>query len=301
MKPVTFALLRWSATTLLVVASLIAAVWLWQRYETVPWTRDAYVYADVVKVSPDIAGLVTSVDVHDNELVQKGQLLFIVDRPRYADALTQANAAVMIAQAVLDQARRVARRDRNLGDLVATESEEEDDEKVLTAKGTLDDAIANQSTAQLNLNRTMVCASVNGLITNLSLRPGDYLGVGTQALAMIDVDSIRIEAFLEETKLEHVGIGDEVHARLMGDNHDIIGHVESISEGVAQSQSSNTSDLLPAVNPTFTWVRLAQRIPVRIQIDKVPAGTKLIVGRTATVTIIPSSNDQNSVMSENEP
>jgi multidrug resistance efflux pump len=282
------ALTRWSVTAVLVVAAALVAVRLWDRYETAPWTRDGHVYADVVRVSPDISGLVTEVAVHDNQLVRKGQLLFVVDRPRYADALSRADAAVASAQATLDQARRVAKRDRTLGDLVATEALEENDAKVQTSLAALREAIAARTTARLNLDRTAVLASVNGYVTNLSLRPGDFLGAGSQGLAMIDLDSIRIEAYLEETKLRHAQVGDPARIRLMGDEEDILGHVESISGGIADDQRGNSSNLLPTVNPTFTWVRLAQRIPVRVHIDRMPPGTRLLLGRTATVTILAS-------------
>jgi len=283
-------LMRWSVTALVVLAAALVAVWLWRRYETAPWTRDGHVYADVVRVSPDISGLVTEVAVHDNEIVRKGQLLFVVDRPRYSHALAQANAAVASAQAMLDQARRVSKRDRALGDLVATEAREANEAKTQTSLAALNEAIAARRTAQLNLERTAVVASVNGYVTNLSLRPGDFLGAGSQALALIDLDSIRIEAYLEETKLRHVDVGDRARVRLMGDDEDIAGHVESIAGGIADDQRSNSANLLPAVNATFTWVRLAQRIPVRIHVDQMPPGTRLILGRTATVTIIPSSS-----------
>lgn len=286
MRFLLIALIRWSITTFLVVAAVLAAFWMWHHYESSPWTRDGHVYADVVRVAPDIGGLVTEVDVRDNEAVRKGQLLFVVDRPRYTDALAQAKAGVTGAQATLDQARRVARRDRALGDLVATEAREEDEAKVETALAAVDEAQAARATAMLNLHRTSVLASVNGYITNLSLRPGDYLAAGTPALAMIDTDSIRIEAYLEETKLRHVHVGDRARIRLMGDEWDLIGHVQSISGGIADDQRGESLNLLPTVNPTFTWVRLAQRIPVRIHIDKMPPGTRLILGRTATVTIV---------------
>jgi multidrug resistance efflux pump len=288
MRLLLLSVLRWCITALMLVAAGIAALWLWHRYETAPWTRDGHVYADIVRVAPDISGLVTEVAVRDNEVVHKGQLLFVVDRPRYTDALTQAEAAVNSARAVLDQARRVANRDRALGDLVAVEAREEDDAKVATSLAALRQAMAARTTAQLNLDRTAVLASVNGYITNLSLRPGDYLSAGFQALAMIDLESIRIEAYLEETKLRHVELGDAARIRLMGDEQDLVGHVESIAGGIADDQRSNSANLLPTVNATFTWVRLAQRIPVRIHVDRMPAGTRLILGRTATVTIIPA-------------
>jgi multidrug resistance efflux pump len=289
MKLLLLGLMRWSVTALVVLAATLVAFRLWNRYETAPWTRDGHVYADVVRVSPDINGLVTEVAVHDNEVVHKGQLLFVVDRPRYTDALAQADAAIASARATLEQARRVARRDRALGELVATEAREEDDAKVQTSLAALNQTLAARSTAQLNRDRTAVIASVNGYVSNLSLRPGDYLGAGTEALAMIDLDSIRIEAYLEETKLRHVEVGDRARIRLMGDEQDLSGHVESIAGGIADDQRSNSPNLLAAVNPTFTWVRLAQRIPVRVHVDRMPPGTRLILGRTATVSILVSN------------
>jgi multidrug resistance efflux pump len=300
-KLLVLGLMRWSITALFVLAATLVAFWLWSRYETAPWTRDGHVYADVVRVSPDISGLVTEVAVHDNEQVHKGQLLFVVDRPRYTDALAQANAAIASARATLEQARRVARRDRALGNLVATEAREEDDAKVQTSLAALNETLSAKSTAQLNLDRTAVIAGVNGYVTNLSLRPGDYLSAGAEALAMIDLDSIRIEAYLEETKLRHVEVGDRARIRLMGDEEDMTGHVESIAGGIADDQRSNSPNLLPTVNATFTWVRLAQRIPVRIHVDRMPPGTRLILGRTATVTILPSNSHKDLSAREASP
>ncbi len=175
------AIARWLVTLVIVALAILVAILLWRRYETDPWTRDGHVYADVVRASADVGGLVTEVDVRDNQFVRKGQLLYVVDRPRYQDALAQADAAILSARATLDQARRVARRDRALGDLVATEAREEDDAKVETAAAALQQQVAARGTAALNLERTAVHASVNGYVTNLSLRPGDFLAAGARA------------------------------------------------------------------------------------------------------------------------
>lgn len=293
MRPTVAAGARWLVTGLLVTGGILAAFWTWDRYETAPWTRDGHVYADVVRVSPDIAGLVTEVAVHDNEEVRKGQLLFVVDRPRYLDAVAQIDANIASARATLEQARRVARRDAALGDLVATEAREEDTSKVQTYEAALNAVLAARNTADLNLKRTAVVASVNGYITNLSLRPGDFLAAGTQALAMIDTDSVRIEGYFEETKLRHIRVGDTARMRLMGDEGELVGHVESIAGGIADDQRSTSPNQLPTVNPTFTWVRLAQRIPVRIRVDRMPPGTRLILGRTATVSVEPSAEPRD--------
>jgi RND family efflux transporter MFP subunit len=235
-----------------------------------------------------VGGLVTQVLVHDNQPVKAGQLLFVLDRPRFAAALEQANATIASARATLNLARREAARDIALGDLVAKETHEQNVARVLTARAALDQAAATRDTAALNVSRTQVRATVNGVVTNLDFHPGDYLAAGAQAMALLDTDSLRVDGYFEETKLRHIHSGDRASIRLMGDAQDLQGHVESIAAGVADTQVSNTGNLLPNVEPTFSWVRLAQRIPVRIHVDRVPAGVQLIAGRTATVTILPS-------------
>ncbi|MDE0854625.1 MAG: efflux RND transporter periplasmic adaptor subunit [Nevskia sp.] len=289
MKSVLSGLIRWSATSVLAVAAIAVAIWLYNGYEQAPWTRDGHVRADVVRVSSDVGGLITQVYVHDNQNVQMGQPLFVLDRPRYSAALDQATAAVQSAKANLDLARRQASRDLVLGELVATEAHEQNVAKLEINQAALAQAAAAESTARLNLERTEVRATVNGVVTNLDLHPGDYLPPGAQAVALIDTDSLRVEGYFEETKLHHVAVGDAARMRLMGDDEVIRGHVESIAAGIADDQRSNTANLLPAVQPTFSWVRLAQRIPVRVHIDTVPSGTRLIAGRTVTVEIQPST------------
>lgn len=280
---------RLTATLFLVIVAALVALWLWHRYEVDPWTRDGRVRADVVRVTPDVGGLVTSVAVRDNQLVHAGDLLFVVDRPRYALALEQAKAAIASARATLAQNRREAARDLALGDLVAAEAHEQNVARVATAQAALAQAEAQADTARLNLERTQVHASVNGTITNLDLHPGDYVAAGQQALALIDADSLRVEAYFEETKLGGVHPGAVARVRLMGDPRVFTGHVESIAAGISDSERTDTGNLLPSVNATFSWVRLAQRIPVRVKIDRVPADLRLISGRTATVTITPTA------------
>jgi RND family efflux transporter MFP subunit len=285
---------RWLVTLLLVAAAILVALWLWRRYETDPWTRDGHVRADVVRVTTDVGGLITDVRVRDNQFVRRGALLFVVDRPRFAAALEQADANVAAARATLGQARKEAKRDLALGDLVATETHEQNVARVATAQASLDQAIAAQDTARLNLTRTAVHASVDGKVTNLDLHPGDFLAAGAQALALVDVNSIRVEGYFEETKLRHIHVGDGARIHLMGDPQPMYGHVDSVAGGIADDQASNTGNLLPAVEPTFSWVRLAQRIPVRVHIDRMPRGTRLIPGRTATVTILPSATREQA-------
>lgn len=280
---------RWSATLTVCALAVIAALSIWNRYEMRPWTRDGRVRADVVRVASDMGGLVTQVLVHDNQRVSAGQLLLVLDQPRFAAALEKADAAVSSARATLALARRESTRDNALGSLVASETRERNAAKVDTELAALAQARAEQRVAQLNVQRTEVRATTDGIITNLDLRAGDYLQPGAQALALIDTHSLRIEGYFEETKLTCITEGDAAVARLMGDTRDVRGHVDSIAAGIADDQRSSTHNLLPAVAPTYTWVRLAQRIPVRIRIDDAPPDTRLIVGRTANVTITPSA------------
>ncbi|WP_313297347.1 biotin/lipoyl-binding protein [Stenotrophomonas sp.] len=280
---------RWSATLAVCALAIIAALSIWNRYEMRPWTRDGRVRADVVRVASDMGGLVTQVLVHDNQRVSAGQLLLVLDQPRFAAALEKADAAVSSARATLALARRESTRDNALGNLVASETRERNAAKVDTELAALAQARAEQRVAQLNVQRTEVRATTDGIITNLDLHAGDYLQPGAQALALIDTRSLRIEGYFEETKLGCITEGDAAVARLMGDDHDVRGHVDTIAAGIADDQRSSTHNLLPAVAPTYTWVRLAQRIPVRIHIDDAPPDTRLIVGRTANVTITPSA------------
>ncbi len=280
---------RWSATLGVCALAAIAALSIWNRYEMRPWTRDGRVRADVVRVASDMGGLVTQVLVHDNQRVSAGQLLLVLDQPRFTAALEKADAAVSSARATLALARRESTRDNALGNLVASETRERNAAKVDTELAALAQARAEQRVAQLNVQRTEVRATTDGIITNLDLHAGDYLQPGAQALALIDTRSLRIEGYFEETKLGCITEGDAAVARLMGDDRDVRGHVDTIAAGIADDQRSSTHNLLPAVAPTYTWVRLAQRIPVRIHIDDAPPDTRLIVGRTANVTITPSA------------
>ncbi|MBH1853241.1 biotin/lipoyl-binding protein [Stenotrophomonas maltophilia] len=289
MKDLLAVIGRWSATLGVCALAAIAAFSLWNRYEMRPWTRDGRVRADVVRVASDMGGLVTQVLVHDNQRVSAGQLLLVLDQPRFAATLEKADAAVRSAHATLALARRESARDNALGNLVASETRERNAAKVDTELAALAQARAEQRVAQLNVQRTEVRATTDGIITNLDLHAGDYLQPGAQALALIDTGSLRIEGYFEETKLACITEGDAAVARLMGDNHDVRGHVDTIAAGIADDQRSSTHNLLPAVAPTYTWVRLAQRIPVRIRIDDAPSDIRLIVGRTASVTITPSA------------
>jgi multidrug resistance efflux pump len=270
-------------TLVAVVFAVLVVWWMWVHYELAPWTRDGRVRADVVAVAPDVMGFVVSVAVVDNQVVRKGDPLFQLDRARYEIALRQALAAVARERAVLAEARREAHRNDTLGDVVAFEVRQQSQARVEEAAATLQQGVADVAAAQLNLQRTLVLAPVNGVVTNLELRPGDYFIPGRQALALVDADSVYVDGYFEETKLPHIHVGDRVSVRLMGESRLLYGQVQSVAPAIYDRERTPTGDLVADINPTFNWVRLAQRVPVRVVLDAGPADVRLIAGRTATV------------------
>jgi len=287
MKPIPLPI-RMLFTLILVVAALVAARWMWIHYQVEPWTRDGRVRADVVQVSPDVSGLVTQADIEDNAVVHKGQPLFTLDKPRFQVALEQAAAALQAQTTALAQARREDIRNRKLGDLVPAETTEQGSSKVAQLQAAVAQATAARDAAQLNLTRTTVYAPLDGIVANAELHRGDYLTAGRSAMALVDIATLHVDGYFEETKLSRIKVGDRASVQLVGDARLLPGHVESISPGIEDRERGASGDLLPNVNPTFSWVRLAQRIPVRIRLDQTPANVSLIAGRTATVIVHPS-------------
>lgn len=282
-----FASLGRVVLTLLAVLVAVLAGWqLWSYYMLEPWTRDGRVRADVVPVAADVSGLISDVFVHDNEKVSKGQQLFRIDRWRFQYALDQAKANVAIQQATLDQNTRDLLRTKGLTSLATTQQQvERAQQSVDVAQAQLDAANAALEVAQLNLDRSTVLAPVNGIVTNFGLLPGRYVNAGGAVFALIGSDTFRVEGYFEETKLRRIHVGEAAVVKLIGDPRVLSGRVESIAYGIEDQNRSTSSDLLASVNPTFSWVRLAQRIPVRIALDDVPPDLLLATGRTATVSI----------------
>jgi RND family efflux transporter MFP subunit len=277
---------RFLVTMLVVLVAAFIAWQLWIYYMQDPWTRDGRVRADVVEIAPDVSGLVAQVFVQDNQTVHAGDKLFQIDPVRFTLAVRQAQAEVAKAQAEYGVAARNAKRYASLsGNAVSDLTRDQSDTEVLEAQASLDQAQADLDTANLNLSRATVIAKVNGVITNFSMRPGDYVMTGNAVAALVDSDSLYVDGYFEETKLPRIAVGDPATISLLGGGPAITGHVQSIDAGIADNERVAAANLLADVNPTFTWVRLAQRVPVRIALDHVPAGTRLIAGLTATVQI----------------
>jgi RND family efflux transporter MFP subunit len=299
MKAVLNSLRRFSLTGLVVLVALWAGTRLWDYYMNEPWTRDGHVRADVVPVAPDVSGFVTEVLVGDNQQVRRGDVLFRIDRARYEIALKQAEAVLLGKRAMLEEADADLKRYSALtpGVVVSTQRMDQVTATQGSAQAAFDQAVADLGLAKLNLERSEVRAAVNGVVTNMELRPGTYLTPGKGVLALLDSDTLRVEGYFEETKLPRIHLGDAVNVWLLGSDHPLRGRVESIAAGIEDRDRSAGATLLANVNPTFNWVRLAQRVPVRIALDRAEA-SELVAGATATVEVVGSTLRSDSKVAQ---
>jgi len=326
-------LLRFLFTAVVVLAAAVLGHALWKRYLYSPWTRDGRVRADVVQIAPDVAGLVATVPVHDNQFVHKGELLMTIDRDRYILALQQAEANLAAAEASaraagagaaaaaaaisgskteyeMFEAQAQRRLQMPEQSVISVEDRQNAVAAANNARAGLQQAQAshNQASAgaqqalaamqqaqvavdlaRLNLQRTEVRAPADGYVTNLDVRVGDYAAAGAARMALIDSHSYYIYGYFEETKLPQLRVGDPVDIRLMAGGVHLKGTITGIARGITDSDNPTGANLLADVNPTFNWVRLAQRVPVRIAIDTaaLPKGMVLAAGMTATIEVQP--------------
>jgi RND family efflux transporter MFP subunit len=277
------------ATAIIFVIAILIGHKLWVHYMDEPWTRDGRVRAEVVNIAPDVSGAVVELPVRDNQLVHKGDLLMQIDPSHYQIAVEQAQAAVAARKAELQMRRDDAQRRADMDSLVVSkENRENATHAASAAEAQYQQALAALDAAKLNLERTRVVAPVDGYVTNLNVYRGDYAIAGSAKLAVVDSNSFWVYGYFEETKLPHVKIGDKADIRLMSGGT-LKGHIESISRGIYDRDNPQSRELLADVNPTFNWVRLAQRVPVRVKIDSVPDGVLLSAGTTCTVVVTPSS------------
>ena len=300
-------------TCALVLVALWAGRSVFAYYQSDPWTRDGRIRADVVQVAPDVGGLVTAVHYDHDQKVRRGDVLFEIDRARYTIALHEAEVGVQQAQAQLESARFSARRasvslaearreearDTGLGELLPSEERQRSQTRageleaargeagahVGEAKARLAAALNALELARLDLARTRVVAPVDGYLSDINLRVGNYVEAGDAVLALVDTASLRVEGYFEETKLPHVHLGQKALIHAMGEDAPIRGHVVSIAAGIRDHDRIGSDDMLPAINPSFSWVRLPQRVPVRIHIDAAPRALALISGRTVSVSL----------------
>ncbi len=286
-RPSTFKVLRYVATGMLVVAALVAVRHGWKIYVTSPWTRNGMVRVQVANVAPQISGQIVEVRTHDNEHVHKGDVLYGIEKFDFEVALDNAKATILNREA--DLAVKTAQNTRRAALTTLSTSIEEKqvfDGNAKMAEAALASAKAALAQAEINLQRTEVRSPVDGYVTNLLMRVGDYARAGTRNVSVIDEHSYWVDAYFEETKLANIHIGDDVDAMLLGYEASIRGRIESITGGISAANAASSTQGLPNVDPIFTWVRLAQRIPVRIRIDQVPQDVRLIAGMTCSVSVV---------------
>jgi len=281
---------RYAITILLVIIAVVIIFRAWVFYTESPWTRDAKFAADVVAISPDVTGLITDVPVHDNQLVKKGDTLFVVDRPRYQKALDQAQADVEYYQALVSEKRREAARRNQLGtSAMSREAIDQANNDLQTTEHQLAKSIATRDLAKIDLDRTAITAPSDGWVTNLNVYEGEFITRGSVAVALVQQHSFYVLAYLEETKLHGVEPGYRAEVTPLGSNVVLRGTVDSVAAGVTNSSSSVDSKGMATVDSNLEWVRLAQRVPVRIRLDRQP-GNRFPAGTTATVVITGQSD-----------
>lgn len=335
---------RYVLLAVVVLVAISVVLHLWNYYTREPWTRDGRVRGDVMRIAPDVSGLVNQVLVQDNQTVRQGQVLFSIDPSRFELAVAQARANLEKARANLsnanqqrlsaqanialseagladaraqaDKARRDLQRIELLKNDNAISLQEQDryrtvnsqaianlekqNASIEVARQNLNTVDVNKSAlladvanaeaalnlAELNLKRTQVIAPGNGTLSNFDLRAGNYVTSGQAVAALLNRQQLYVVGYFEETKLQRIHVNDPVSIKLMGDSREISGHVQGIATGIDDRERSTSNSMLANINPTFNWVRLAQRVPVRITLDKIPDPNMLVAGRTVTVHIL---------------
>jgi multidrug resistance efflux pump len=287
---------RTGVTLVMVGIAAVLIVAVWYTYMIVPWTRDGRVLAEVVDIAPEVPGTIVAVPVHDNQFVHKGDVLFELDPVRFRIAIAEAQAAVERARRQLRLRESDARRRQGLNGVVSAEEQEQYAINAAVAAADLNAAQAALDLANLNLVRSVLHAPASGYVTNLRLRVGDYAVVGERRVAVIDADSFWIYGYFEETQIRGIKPGDPARIKLMGYRRPLTGRVESVTHGINVPDSQVDRFGLPDVNPVFTWVRLAQRIPVRIGIESVPPGILLDIGMTCSVSVGEAANPPHTLL-----
>lgn len=285
MKTLTRNILRTAITVILVILAFIAIFRAWVYYTASPWTRDARFSADIVAIAPDVSGLISQVNVKDNQLVKKDQVLFVIDQPRYQKALAEAQADVSYYQTLAPEKRVEAGRRNKLGVQAMSREEIDQANNVLqTVEHQLAKAVASRDLAKLDLERTVIRAPADGWVTNLNVYAGEFITRGSTAVALVKQNTFYVMAYLEETKLEGVRPGYRAEITPLGSSKVIKGTVDSVAAGVTNASSSSDTKGMASVDSNLEWVRLAQRVPVRIRLDQ-QQGNLWPSGTTATVVI----------------
>ena len=235
----------------------LVALVTWDQYNAGPWTRDGRVRVHVASVAPQISGQIRELRIVDNQFVHKGDILYVIEPFDFEVALRAHKAALQQKIADLNVKQLQSERRNRLSDLSASvEQKQVYEGSALQAKAAVDAAQEQVSQAEINLQRTEVRSPVNGIVTNLLLREGDYAHQGATNVSIIDADSYWVDGYFEETKLARLCVGDRAEAKLMGYSAPIIGHIATVTRGISVSNAAASTQGLPNVDPVYTWVRL---------------------------------------------
>lgn len=265
------------------------------EYINNPWTRDGQVRTQVIQVTPRVNGMVIKIHIVDNQRVQTGNLLFEIDPALYQVKVDQAQArlqrtleAAKGTKIEYERVRSIYAIDKGAvsqKDLVRNET------NYYKSLADIDSSRESLNTAKLNLSYTKVYAEVDGYVSNINFQIGSQASANKPILALVDENSYWVFGFFREDAIPKVEVGDTAKVTLLAyPDTALTGKVESIAWGIAHSDGNPGNNLLPSVKPVFQWIRLAQRIPVRIKLDKLPENVKLRFGLTASVMIIKSRN-----------
>ncbi len=277
---------RFAITFSLFILAVFLGLKLWNNYMNTPWTRDGRIRADTIIISPDVSGLVEKVYVKDNQFVKKGDLLFQIDKKRFIEDITKLEALCKVQKVEYEMLKKqFDRRFMVNNDVISKEEHETALYKLEIAKANYDKNLSELNIAKLNLERSSVISPEDGWVTNLVLKNGDFINRGENSLAIITDNSFWVYGYFEEHKIPLIKEGDLANIQPLGTDFILKGHVESIANGITDRDNDFGKRLLANVNPSFTWVRLAQRIPVRIYIDEVPKDFILRAGTTCTIKI----------------
>ncbi len=278
--------IKYFSSLLVLALALLAGWWLWNYYMQSPWTRDGKVRAEQVSVTPQVSGTITALQIKDNQFVRAGEVLFHIDETPYHIAVLNAEAQLAKSQSDLAKANNEANRRRHLSqNYISAEDLDTANINVKAMQASVAVAEATLKQAQWQLTQTVVKAPVDGWVTNLSTRVGDYATTGQPVFALVDSHSFYVVGYFEETKLRHIREGAPAQIVLYSGSGTLQGHVSSIGRAIYDQSVETDSGLVPDVKPNIPWVRLAQRIPVRIAFDQLPTDVTLVSGTTCTVSI----------------
>ncbi|TBL82154.1 HlyD family secretion protein [Hafnia alvei] len=278
--------LRYFSTAIVCAIAITAGWWAWNYYMQSPWTRDGKVRAELVNITPEVSGKIIKVNISDNQQVKQGDLLFVLDPTPFEIALSNANAAMAKAESDLAKANHEATRRGNLPrNVISAEDLDEAQLNAQAMKANYKSAQSNLEQAQWNLHHTNIYAPVSGFITNLQTRVGNYASIGSPLVVLIDINSFYVMGYFEETKLKHINIGNNVDITLYNGNIPLQGRVESIGRAIYDQSVESSDNMLLNVKPNVPWVRLAQRVPIRIKLENIPKDVLLVAGTTCTISV----------------